>query len=54
MVEWTGMVAFPAESAHPLRLTVREFELHPTDDRSSVPPSLVLGRRLVHADVVPL
>lgn len=53
-VEWTGEVNIPAGTPGPLRLAVREYELHPTDDRSSGLPTPVLGRRLVHADVVPI
>jgi hypothetical protein len=38
-----------------LRVAVREFEMHPADDRSTDPsPGMVLVRRLVHADVIPL
>ena len=37
-----------------LRLTVREFELHPTDDRTTVPVRIVTARRLVHVDTVDL
>jgi len=54
LAEWAGTVTLPADAVRPLRLAVREYELHPTDDRSGAAPVLVEGRRLVHADVVPL
>lgn len=50
----TITVPLPADATRHLRLAVREYELHPTDDRSGAAPVLVEGRRLVHADVVPL
>jgi hypothetical protein len=53
-VEWSGDVLLPAPDGRPLRLAVREFEVHPTDDRSGGIPVLTPGRRLVHVDVVPL
>jgi len=57
---WTGAVPVPVPAPAPdaagrrLRLTVREFETHSADDRSTEPPGLIAVRRLVHADVVPL
>ncbi|MBI5294614.1 MAG: hypothetical protein HY869_03995 [Chloroflexi bacterium] len=53
-VEWSGEVLLPAPDGRPLRLAVREFEVHPTDDRSG--PTLIQAssRRLVHFDVVPI
>jgi hypothetical protein len=53
-VEWSGDVLLPAPDGRPLRLAVREFEVHPTDDRSGGALVQALGRRLVHVDVVPL
>ena len=53
-VEWSGDVLLPAQDGRPQRLAVREFEVHPTDDRSGGTPVQALGQRLVHVDVVPL
>ena len=53
-VEWSGDVQLPGPDGRPMRLAVREFEVHPTDDRSGATPVQVAGRRLVHVDVVPL
>jgi hypothetical protein len=50
---WAGTVDLP-EAVTGLRLVVREYEHHLTDDRSGPAPVLVGGRRLVHADVIPL
>ena len=53
-VEWSGEAILPAQDGRPLRLTVREFEEHPSDERSGGIPVLTPGRRLVHVDVVPI
>lgn len=51
----SGVVPVPDTPGHRRRLVVREYEHHPADDRSTDPaPGLVLVRRLVHADVIPL
>jgi hypothetical protein len=50
-----GIVPVPDAPGQRRRLVVREYEHHPTDDRTADPaPGFVLARRLVHADVVPL
>lgn len=52
---YSGTVPVPDAPGQRRRLVVREYEYHPTDDRSADPaPGFVLARRLVHADVVPL
>ena len=52
---WSGTVQLPDAQGRRLRLAVREYEIHPADDRSAQPsPALVATRRLVHADVIPL
>ena len=54
---WSGGVPVSdAELGGVRRLCVREFELHPADDRNAGAPAgtLVEGRRLVHADVIAL
>lgn len=51
---WSGHVPLPANEGRK-RLAIREYETHPTDDRSKQPsPGFVTTRRLVHADVIPL
>ena len=52
--EWSGEVHLPAATGRPLRLAVREYEIHSSDDRRNGIPVLVQGRRLVHADVIPI
>ncbi|GAA2845834.1 hypothetical protein Acy02nite_47500 [Actinoplanes cyaneus] len=47
-----GDVSVPEAPGQRRRLVVREFEHHPTDDRSA--GGFVVARRLVHADAVPL
>ena len=52
---YSGTVPVPDASGQRRRLVVREYEYHPTDDRTADPATgFVLARRLVHADVVPL
>ena len=52
---WSGSVPAVNGGGRRLRLAVREFELHPSDDRSMQPSTtLVVSRRLVHVDVIPL
>jgi hypothetical protein len=52
---WSGAIHVPDADGRNLRLTIREYEIHPADDRSAQPsPGLVPNRRLVHADVIPL
>ena len=52
---WSGSVPAADGLGRRLRVAVREFELHPSDDRSTQPSTtLVATRRLVHVDVVPL
>jgi hypothetical protein len=52
---YSGTVPIPDAPGQRRRLVVREFEHHPADDRTADPaPGLVLVRRLVHVDVVPL
>jgi hypothetical protein len=54
-VVWEGDVPLPPTGGRRLRIAVREYELHPADDRTASPPvSLTEARRLVHADIVPL
>lgn len=53
-VEWSAEVPLPTNATSPLRLAVREYEIHPTDNRSGDTPELVAGKRLVHVDTVPL
>jgi hypothetical protein len=53
-VEWSAEVPLPTDATSPLRLVVREYEIHPTDNRSGDTPELVAGKRLVHVDMVPL
>ena len=50
---WSGDVPLTAGGGGARRLCVREFELHPADDRSAV-GAFVVARRLVHADVLAL
>ncbi len=52
---WSGSVQLPDAQRRKLRLAIREYEIHPADDRTSQPaPGLVASRRLVHVDVIPL
>lgn len=52
---YTGSVIVPdAPPGQRLRLAVREFELHPADDRTFAPARMVTARRLVHLDTVNL
>jgi hypothetical protein len=52
---WNGAVQLPDAGGRRLRLAVREYEIHASDDRSAEPsPGLVATRRLVHADIIPL
>jgi hypothetical protein len=52
---WTGDVPLAAGGGGPRRICVREFELHPMDDRSAAGSNtFVEARRLVHADIVAL
>ena len=52
---YSGTVPVPDAPGQRRRLMVREYEHHPTDDRTADPaPGFVMARRLVHADVVPL
>jgi hypothetical protein len=51
---WHGEVDVPVAAGVRRRLSVREYEIHPTIDRSAgaVAGAMVAARRLVHADVI--
>jgi hypothetical protein len=52
---WSGTVEPPDPQGRKLRLAVREYEIHPADDRvAQTAPGFAATRRLVHADVIPL
>ena len=51
----TGSVTLPdPPPGQRLRVAVREYELHPADDRTTAPVRMVSTRRLVHVDTVDL
>ena len=49
---WSGEVPVPQGGAQRRRLSVREYELHMADDRTSAFGDQVETRRLVHADYI--